>query len=102
MFQPKLGLYALTLESTAWVGLLLGSTSDAALLAYLAAHAAASFLLGLAMIAVLPAGLRRRRVPVLLLLSATGFAVPILGFVAVILGVITVSYTHLDVYKRQD
>ena len=56
MFQPKLGLYALTLESTAWVGLLLGSTSDAALLAYLAVHAAASFMLGLATIVFLPAG----------------------------------------------
>ncbi len=88
MFQPKLGLYALTLESSAWAGLLLGSTSDAALLAYLVAHAAASFLLGLAAIAFLPASLRRRRMPVLLLLTATGFAVPVLGFVAVILGIV--------------
>lgn len=88
MFQPKLGFYALTLESTAWAGLLLGSTSDAALLAYLLAHAAASLFLGLAVIAFLPARLRQERLPTLLLLAGTGFAVPLLGFVAVILAVV--------------
>jgi tetratricopeptide (TPR) repeat protein len=88
MFPSKLGLYALTLEATAWVGLLLDSSSDAVLLAYLGAHALASFVLALAAIVFLPANLRRKRLPVLLLLTGTGFAVPILGFVAVILGVI--------------
>lgn len=88
MFQSKLGLYALTLEATAWGGLLLGENSDATLLAYLGAHAVASVLLALAAIIFLPAELRRRRVPVLLLLAGTGFAVPILGFAAVILGIV--------------
>ncbi|WP_291993317.1 hypothetical protein [Candidatus Accumulibacter sp. ACC003] len=85
MFQPKLALYTLTLESAAWAALLLGGSSDAALLAYLGAHAAASLLLARVAIAFLPAS--GKRVPVLLLLAGTGFAVPILGFVAVILGV---------------
>ena len=86
MFQPKLAFAALTLEAAAWAALLLGSSSDAALLAYLGAHAAASFLLARVAIVFLPAS--GKRVPVLLLLAGTGFAVPILGFVAVILGVL--------------
>ncbi|MER2517902.1 MAG: hypothetical protein ABTR92_16155 [Candidatus Accumulibacter phosphatis] len=86
MFQPKLALAALTLEAAAWAALLLGSSSDAALLAYLGAHAAASFLLAQVAIVFLPAS--GKRVPVLLLLAGTGFAVPVLGFVAVILGVV--------------
>lgn len=88
MFQSKLGLYALTLEATAWGGLLLGGNSDSTLLAYLAAHAAASVVLAFAAIVFLPATLRKNRGAVLLLLAGTGFAVPILGFVAIILGII--------------
>ena len=47
MFQPKLGLSALALETGAWVQLAAGETSDAALLLYLTSHGGASALLAL-------------------------------------------------------
>jgi polysaccharide biosynthesis protein PelE len=87
MYQPKLGLYALTLEATAWAGVTLGDGSDGMLLLYLAAHAGASMILSLFAAALLPQRLCRPRLPALLLFFGTSFAIPVLGIVAVALGV---------------
>ena len=38
MFQQKLGLYALTLETSAWAGMAMGVRDDRVLLLYLLAH----------------------------------------------------------------
>lgn len=92
MLQPKLALYALALETSAWASLALDSRSDTVLLLFLAGHAAASALIALGALALLPARLARPRVPVSLFLFGTGFTVPLLGFVAVIGGA---YYLHL-------
>ncbi len=87
MFQPKLAFYALALETSAWSSLLLGSRSDRTLLLFLAAHGAASALMAMVALALLPTRLATPRLPVLLFLFGMGFTVPLLGFVAVICGV---------------
>lgn len=87
MLQPKLGLSALALESGAWAGIVAAGDRDAALLAYLLAHAAASALLALAVCAMLPARLAQKRTATALLLFGTAFAIPLLGFVAVLAGI---------------
>lgn len=87
MFQPKLGLCALTFESAAWAGLVLGTTSDRALLLYLCSHAAASAAVALIAIHFLPGRLQRPRLAVLLFLFATAFLVPAFGFMAVFAGI---------------
>ena len=87
MFQPKLGLYALTLEASAWASVAMNSSDEYALLFYLLAHGGASFLLALIAVALLPPYLAQPRRPILLLLFATSYAVPVLGIAAVIGGV---------------
>ncbi len=91
MYQSKLGFAALTLESTAWSGVLLGMNGDAALLVYVTAHAAASALLSLIAISVLPQDLCKPRLPAFLLFFGIGFAIPVLGIVAVIVGVMLLT-----------
>ncbi len=88
MFQTKFGLYALTLEAAAWAGLLLGSGSDRALLLYLGAHGAACALVALAALALLPPRLATPRLPALLLVFGVAFAVPLLGFLAAVAGIL--------------
>ena len=88
LLQPKLGAVALSLEAAAWASLLPGSTDETSLLLYLVAHAGASAIFALAAIAVLPKRYTTPRGPVLLLMCGTGFAIPVLGFVAVVAGIV--------------
>ena len=87
MFQPKLGLYALALEASAWAGVGLGVSNDRALLLYLVAHGGACALLSLIAVALLPPHLSRPRRPILLFMFSISYAIPVLGFAAVIGGV---------------
>jgi len=87
MFQPKLGLSALALETAAWVQLAAGDTSDAALLRYLGSHGGASALLALMAWSLLPRPLATPRLPVLGLIFGVSFFIPVLGFVGVILAI---------------
>ncbi len=87
MFQQKLGLYALTLETSAWAGMTMGVRDDRVLLFYLLAHGGACILLALIALPFLPAHLPKQRLPVLALMFIVCYAVPVLGFVAVISGV---------------
>ena len=98
MFQPKLALTALTLEASAWSSMLLGSSSDQTLLLFLLAHAGASALIASAALAVLPARLATPRLPAVLFLFGTGFAVPVLGFAAIAGGVF---FLHLLAPRRR-
>lgn len=87
MFQQKLGLYALTLEASAWANMAMGVRDDRVLLFYLLAHAGASMLIALIVQPFLPAYLSRQRLPALLLMFIVCYTVPVLGFVAIIGGV---------------
>ncbi len=89
MFNYKLGSYAVLLELGAWSGgLLLRGHSDAVLVWYLLVHAAASGVLALAALVLLPAAMARPRLAVWLLLAACIYALPIVGFVVVIAAVL--------------
>jgi tetratricopeptide (TPR) repeat protein len=90
MSQTKLGLSALALELGAWAQLAVAGASDQALATYLAAHGGAAALLALFALALLPAGYRAPRLPVLLLLFAVIFFIPALGFIGT-LGVILLA-----------
>ena len=87
MFQPKLGLSALALETGAWVQLAAGETSDAALLLYLTSHGGASALLALLVWSLLPKALATPRLPVLALIWSASFFIPVFGFCGVILAI---------------
>ena len=82
MFPHKFVLSALTLETSAWAALGLDNRSDGALLLFLTIHAAASLLLAFALFLMLPSRLSKPRLPTIALLFIIGFAVPILGFLA--------------------
>jgi tetratricopeptide (TPR) repeat protein len=84
MFQPKFGLYALTLELSAWAGVALGASDERSLLLYLLAHGGASIVIALIAITFLPPHLAKPRQPILLLLFSTSYAIPVLGIVAVL------------------
>ena len=89
MPNPKLALYAALLELGAWSGALLQNhDSDAALFCYLLLHGASSALLAFVAIALLPAGSARPRLPTLLLLAGCSYAVPILGFISILGGIV--------------
>lgn len=89
MAEAKLALYALALELAAWSGIMLfENNSDGLLITYLVLHAAASFFLACLAILLLPATFTRPRQPVLLLMAACSFAVPILGFLGILAGVV--------------
>lgn len=100
MFQPKLGLYALGLEASAWAGVVMGGSDERALLLYLLAHAGASALLSLIAIALLPQHLAKPRLPILLLMFGTSYAIPVLGILAVIGG--TLLLHALPAIRRGD
>jgi hypothetical protein len=100
MFQPKLGLYALTLEASAWAGVFIGGNDDRALVLYLLAHGGASALCALIAVTLLPRHLAAPRQPILLLMFATSYALPVLGMVAVIGGVLLLH--ALPVIRRSD
>lgn len=100
MFHSKLGLYALTLETSAWAGVVIGGSDESALLLYLLAHGGASALLSLSAIALLPPHLAKPRLPILLLMFGTSYAIPLLGIAAVIGGVLLLR--TLPAIRRSD
>lgn len=82
MLNLKLALSALAAEIASWSSLwLLRSDSDAALLAYLAAHGLASVLLALCLSPFLAASARvaRQRVALVALMALFSYAVPVAG-----------------------
>ncbi len=98
MLNQKLALYAVLLELGAWNGgLLFAGHSDATLAWYLLIHAAASALLALAAILLLPGEAARPRLPVLLLMAACSYAVPIVGFIGVIGGTLYLRFFRSQV-----
>ena len=96
MLNLKWGWAALGLELSAWSGAwLLAERSDAALLSYLLLHGAASLLLSLALLPLLPQRLIKPRWATLLLMAAFSYAVPVAGFAGVLL-----AFIILRVYRR--
>jgi len=87
MLSTKWGLWAIVMELTAWAGpVLLDGHSDAALLSYLLAHAAACVLLAVFTLPLLSAEQSRPRMPMLALMAVCSYAVPLAGFIGVFLG----------------
>ena len=84
MVNPKLGLSALMLEVGAWSGPLLYQHSDQALASYLVLHALASALLALLLLPLLPSQRARPRIPLVLLILACSYAVPLAGFLGIL------------------
>jgi tetratricopeptide (TPR) repeat protein len=84
----KLGLYALLFESTAWATLLADPTGDLALAGFLLAHAVAAAALALLSTALLPAHLRQPRWALGALVFGACYALPVIGFVATLVGVL--------------
>lgn len=96
MLNLKLGLSALGLEVSAWSGAwLLAERSDAALASYLLLHAAASVLLSLSLLPLLPPRLSKPRWATLLLMTACSYAVPVAGFLGVM-----AAFVILRLYRR--
>src|SRR5574337_1133219 len=97
LINLKLGLSALGLEASAWSGAwLLAGRSDAALASYLLLHAAASVLLSLSLLPLLPPRLSKPRWATLLLMTACSYAVPVVGFLGVI-----AAFVILRLYRRK-
>jgi tetratricopeptide (TPR) repeat protein len=92
MLNPKLGLSALLLEVGAWSGPLLQQHSDDALAAYLLLHAVASVLLTLFLLPLLPRERARPRIPLVVLIVACCYAVPIAGFLGVLAAALSLHY----------
>lgn len=89
MLNLKFALSALLLEIGAWTGpLLLTGRSDAALVSYLLVHALACLMLSLFLLPLLSGEQAKPRLPVLALMAAFSYAIPVAGFVGVLLGVV--------------
>jgi len=94
MPNPQLAFYAVLLEVAAWFGGdLQGCQADGLLLSYLVLHGAASLLLASFAILLLPSAIAQPRRPVLLLLAGCSYAVPVLGFIGVLAGIVILR-TH--------
>ncbi len=97
MLNLKLGLSALGLEIGAWsAGLLQQEHSDTALLSYLLLHGAASVLLSLSLLPLLPPRLARPRWAALALMVACSYAIPLAGFAGVL-----AAFVVLRLYRGQ-
>jgi hypothetical protein len=92
MLNPKLGLSALLLEVGAWIGPLLQQHSDEALAAYLLLHAVASVLLTLFLLPLLPRERAQPRAPLIVLIVACCYAVPLAGFLGVLAAALSLHY----------
>ena len=92
MLNPKLGLSALLLEVGAWSGPLLQQHSDDALAAYLLLHAVASVLLTLFLLPLLPRERAQPRIPLVVLIVACCYAVPLAGFLGVLAAALSLHY----------
>jgi tetratricopeptide (TPR) repeat protein len=88
------GLFALLLEITAWSGgAFLGEQADYLLLWYLVLHGAASLLVGIFAIQLLPSIQPRRSV--MLIMAGCSYAAPLFGFVGVLISIVV-----LRAYRR--
>lgn len=97
MLNIKWGMAALGLELSAWSGTwLLAERSDAALASYLLLHGAASALLSLSLLPLLPRRLARPRWASMLLMAAFSYAIPVVGFLSVL-----AAFVILRVYRRK-
>ena len=91
MPELKLGLLAILSELGAWgIATQAGLPPDAALLSYLIAHGLASVLAATFAIVFLPSA--RPRIPTLLLMAAGSYAVPVFGFIGILLGVMLLRF----------
>ncbi|WP_298212763.1 hypothetical protein [Acidovorax sp.] len=91
MLSLKLGLSALLLELGAWSGpVLLDDHSNAALTVYLVSHGGASLLLAVMLWPLLRVAQVQPRWAALAIITLFSFAIPIVGFVGMILAVIMV------------
>lgn len=89
MLNLKLGLSALLLEVGAWSSqALLRGHSDAALATYLTTHAGASVLLSLAVLPLMASARARPRWTAVALTATFSFAVPVAGFIGILLAVV--------------
>ena len=101
MLNSKLGLWAVLMELGAWAGpALLDGNSEAALLSYLLAHAAASLLLALFTLPLLAPQQAKPRAPMLALMAVCSYVVPIAGFLGVLVGTLVLRFyrsaAHVD------
>lgn len=85
MLNFKLGAAAVMLELGAWGGpMWLGARSDGALASYLLVHAIACVLLSLVLFPLISPRRARPRWAILLLMTVSSYAVPVAGFVGVV------------------
>lgn len=101
MLNSKLGLWAVLMELGAWAGpALLDGNSEAALLSYLLAHAAASVLLALFTLPLLAPQQAKPRGPMLALMAVCSYVVPVAGFLGVLVGTLVLRFyraaAHVD------
>ncbi len=87
MLHLQLGIFALMLEAPSWVSALLGSNDDGALLLFLLAHSITSVLVSAIAINLLPKHLAKPRLPVLILIFGTSYAIPVIGILIIIGGI---------------
>ena len=87
MSLSKFGLPALSFEILAWGQLALSGSSDQKLILYLGLHAIASFFFALLAFQLLPYRYKTPRRPVVCLLFAPIYFLPILGFVGILIAV---------------
>ncbi len=97
MLNFKWGLGALGFEISAWSGTwLLAERSNAALASYLLLHGAASALLAVSLLPLLPQRLIKPRWATLLLMAACSYAVPVAGFLGVL-----AAFVILRMHRRK-
>lgn len=93
MLNLKLGLSALLMEIAAWSGpLFWSSQSDAALVGYLLIHALASVLLAFFALPLLLHKAAKPRWAVLSLIAAISYAVPIGGFMGIVIALLVLRF----------
>ena len=83
---------ALTTEIAGIIGLLTPQANDSHLLAYLVAHAIACAILAIIIFPLLPTRYRGEPVPTTLFLFTIQFAIPFLGSIGVLLGILLALY----------
>ena len=102
MLNLKLGVTALLMEVGAWSDpALLEGHSDLALASYLIVHAGASALLALALLPLTSSSRARPRWAVLTLAAAFSFAVPVAGFLGIVLAIL-VLYVYRAPARPED
>ena len=95
-----LGFLAFLLEIGAWTGVvLIGASNDVMLAWYLTLHLLASLALAFFVGLLLPARVPRERIPLVLLLAAFSYGVPVAGFVGLVIGALMLRFHRPPVAK---